>query len=325
MRTSSLRTLVLLLGTLLLTACSGTPPSGSPGHPPATDSTQADRPLARIEETTDSLATLPRSQFYRSPAPVQARLDQRFPPTLEMQGHALSTDPPGQLPSRVDVEAVGGIEADSARRGLRLHSVYPADSPSLRALPFIDLFGKRLMMRRGQAWRTLRRDGDSLYVERFVPLSAKDIQRLARVDKMRLVLNWTRYRLPNTFRAHLHALYAATPDSLVSSPASVQDRLTVFHAPDTLPNVKGGLSSLHDKLEYPDTARKRGIEGWVHVGLLVQSDGSPSHLQIVRPAHPLLNTAALRAVQRTRFEPGTHAGHPVPVWVSMPITFFQSR
>lgn len=292
-----------LLGLFVLSACRSTAPQGTSPlvSTSETNSSRVEQVWARLEQTPDSLATLPRPLYYRSSAPVDA-------PPLKSKS----------LGSRIEVEAVGGIADQKARKGLRIHSVV-SDSVSIRPFPYVDLYGRRMMMRRGQTWRTLWAEGDSLHEGRFIPLSVQDLQRLVRADTARLDVNWVQYRLPTGLQDDLRALYAEMPDSLSHDTTGVKERLTVLHSAQNKPSVGGPRSFV--KVEYPDAARERGIEGKVHVGFLVLRDGSTSHLQIEQPAHPLLNAAALQAVNQMKFEPGTHRGRPVPVWMSLPISF----
>jgi TonB family protein len=73
--------------------------------------------------------------------------------------------------------------------------------------------------------------------------------------------------------------------------------------------------------EYPEAARRQGIEGTVVVEFLVLPDGSITKMQITKPVHPLLNKAAVRAIQKVEFEPGTYRGKPVPALKSLPVSF----
>ena len=201
-----------------------------------------------------------------------------------------------------------------------IHSVVP-DRSSLSPNSFVNLFGKKMMMQRGDSWRTLHRENDSLHEKRFVPLSARDVHRLARVDTVSVILNRTHYQLPSRFRRELHALHKATPDSLSPDTAQVNNQLTVFYSPENDPAVQGGVSALVTAMSYPADARKELLEGTVQLGFLIEPNGSPSHIQILRPAHPTLTAAAVRGLKQLRFKPGTHGGRPVPVWRTMPVTY----
>jgi len=150
----------------------------------------------------------------------------------------------------------------------------------------------------------------------------KDIQRLARAETMRLRLNWQQYQLPSAFRRDLNALYTAIPESLSTEPTNTKNQLTVFYSVENMPDLQNGIRSLQDAVDYPTSAKKNEIEGVVHVGFVVHPDSSTSHLQIKKPAHPLLTAEALQAIKRLTYEPGTYRGRPVPVWMTLPVRFY---
>jgi TonB family protein len=64
--------------------------------------------------------------------------------------------------------------------------------------------------------------------------------------------------------------------------------------------------------QYPEAARKRGIEGWVEVAFTVLPNGSVDDVE-VRNASPaeVFDEAAIRAVRQWRFEPVVRNGEKV--------------
>jgi len=64
--------------------------------------------------------------------------------------------------------------------------------------------------------------------------------------------------------------------------------------------------------QFPDSAREKGIEGWVDVQFLVNTDGSVGEAAIVG-AQPvgIFEQSALEAVRRWRYQPVLHDGAPV--------------
>ena len=73
---------------------------------------------------------------------------------------------------------------------------------------------------------------------------------------------------------------------------------------------------------YPEAARRTGIEGTTSLNVRILEDGSVGEVIVAQSAgHAGLDQAAIDAVQRWRFEPARHGGHPVPVWVTLPIRF----
>ena len=83
----------------------------------------------------------------------------------------------------------------------------------------------------------------------------------------------------------------------------------------------GGVQALQQEVEYPDFARKAGIEGRVFVQFVVNEEGQVTQPKVTRGVHKLLNEEALRAVQQLDCKPGMQRGNPVKVRMSLPVTF----
>jgi protein TonB len=74
------------------------------------------------------------------------------------------------------------------------------------------------------------------------------------------------------------------------------------------------------RAKYPEFAQLAGVEGTVYVLALVDRDGAVVRA-IVRRSVPTLDEAALEGVRRARFTPALADGHPVAVWVAVPVRF----
>ncbi len=85
--------------------------------------------------------------------------------------------------------------------------------------------------------------------------------------------------------------------------------------------------------EFSDVARKKKIQGTVVVGLKVGADGLPKDVHVVRSAAEdftkpkdrkaaaTLDEKALEPVRQYRFKPGMYEGKPVPVAITINVTF----
>ncbi|NOR16759.1 TonB family protein, partial [candidate division WOR-3 bacterium] len=74
--------------------------------------------------------------------------------------------------------------------------------------------------------------------------------------------------------------------------------------------------------KYPESARRAGIEGDVIIKVLVNIDGSILDARIfISSGFQELDSAALEASMKAKFEPAKQFGRPVKVWVSIPIKF----
>jgi len=100
-----------------------------------------------------------------------------------------------------------------------------------------------------------------------------------------------------------------------------EEEQEIFVVVEEMPEIIGGIERLYELLEYPELARKAGLEGLVVVQFVVEPDGSISNIQVIRSAGKLLDEAAIKAVQQLRFKPGKQRGRPVRVRFSLPIRF----
>jgi TonB family protein len=68
-------------------------------------------------------------------------------------------------------------------------------------------------------------------------------------------------------------------------------------------------------------ANTLGYKATVIISLIVEKDGVPSHLQILRPAGLGLDEQAIAAVRQYIFNPATQKGRPVPVDLNIEVNF----
>jgi TonB family protein len=119
-------------------------------------------------------------------------------------------------------------------------------------------------------------------------------------------------RDPVTNRPPIYSDYPALP------PPPKMDK--VDHGPDYLP--KFGEDVWADELPeaiYKVLPEQRG-DGVVMVQALVGSDGLVKDTRIVKSI-PELNSFAIKAVREWRFKPAMTNGHPIAVWVAVPVRF----
>jgi protein TonB len=81
------------------------------------------------------------------------------------------------------------------------------------------------------------------------------------------------------------------------------------------------MNELRRRLEYPELARRAGIQGKVYVRVLVGTDGKPKRYIVEHSDNELLTEAAVKAVMSSTFTPAIQNGQPIAVWVSIPIDF----
>lgn len=94
-----------------------------------------------------------------------------------------------------------------------------------------------------------------------------------------------------------------------------------FTVVEEMPELIGGLQELQASIEYPDQARRAGIEGRVYVQFIVNEEGQVEDPQVIRGIGGGADEEALRAVRQAQFRPGMQRGRPVRVQYSLPIVF----
>lgn len=92
------------------------------------------------------------------------------------------------------------------------------------------------------------------------------------------------------------------------------------------PMFPGGNSQLvafiNSNRQYPEEAYRKGIQGRVTCSFVVNTDGTVSHISILRGVEPSLNQEALRIMSKMpEWKPGKHEGKCVPVRVVWSVPF----
>jgi protein TonB len=77
------------------------------------------------------------------------------------------------------------------------------------------------------------------------------------------------------------------------------------------------------KPSYTSEAMKARIQGVVLIEAVVEADGTVGNVKVIRSLDPEfgLDQEAIKTAKRWRFEPGTRLGVPVPVIVTIELTF----
>jgi len=109
-----------------------------------------------------------------------------------------------------------------------------------------------------------------------------------------------------------------TPEEFLLSGVKV---LPVLDFADEMPQISGGLQAYYLHIEYPEEAKRRGIEGRLVLGFIVESTGTTSDVRILESLHPLCDSAAVHALRNTAFIPGEHGGRPRRIRMRLPVRF----
>ena len=69
------------------------------------------------------------------------------------------------------------------------------------------------------------------------------------------------------------------------------------------------------------SVRKARLQGIVILEAIITKDGNVESVRVLRGINPLLDNAAMRAVQQWKYKPATFNGRPVPVYLTVTVTF----
>ena len=100
----------------------------------------------------------------------------------------------------------------------------------------------------------------------------------------------------------------------------------VYTYVEQMPEFPGGngalIAFLEKKVQYPDLARRNGVEGKVYVKFVVDKTGVVTNPEIVKGLADGCNEEVLRVVhQLPRFTPGRQNGHLVRVYYMVSVPF----
>jgi len=96
---------------------------------------------------------------------------------------------------------------------------------------------------------------------------------------------------------------------------------TFFVAVEEMPQPIGGLHAIQEKIQYPEIAKRAGVEGKVFVRAYVDENGNVVDAEVVKGIGGGCDEAALEAILKTKFSPGKQRGKPIKVQVTVPVLF----
>ena len=116
----------------------------------------------------------------------------------------------------------------------------------------------------------------------------------------------------------------------IEIPQAVPDgkdtKAEIFSFVEEMPTFPGGndalLSYIAQKVQYPEIAKRAGVEGKVSVSFVVSSSGTISDVQIIKAIGAGCDEEAVRVIKSMPiWNPGKQNGRPVNVKVFVPIVF----
>ncbi|SHM09756.1 energy transducer TonB [Mucilaginibacter sp. OK098] len=119
---------------------------------------------------------------------------------------------------------------------------------------------------------------------------------------------------------------AQKPDTIKDPVTDTTIFASVQHQPE-FPGSNDQFSAYIAKnIRYPKDAREKTKQGRVIVQMIIEKDGSISHVKIVRKIFPSLDAEAVKVISSSpKWNPGMQNGYPVRVIYTMPISFNLGR
>ncbi|MCA1760005.1 MAG: energy transducer TonB [Bacteroidales bacterium] len=100
----------------------------------------------------------------------------------------------------------------------------------------------------------------------------------------------------------------------------------VYQEVEEMPEYPGGINALKSEIassiNYPDEAKKNGIQGKVFVSFVVDEQGKVTNAKIERGVEASLDQESLRVVNNLKsWKPGKEKGKAVKVTYTIPINY----
>jgi TonB family protein len=110
------------------------------------------------------------------------------------------------------------------------------------------------------------------------------------------------------------ALFAQQPNANTSAPDQAEQPIT----------IKPGVNVRAPRLVYTrnPTMPENGLKGIVIIECVVGTDGRVHEPKLKRSLSPQNDASALEVIREWKFEPGRKDGKPVPVKLSIGVSFF---
>lgn len=112
-----------------------------------------------------------------------------------------------------------------------------------------------------------------------------------------------------------------TPPIDLPPEANDSDEPEILQKAEFMPEIKGGLEALYNDIEYPELAKRSGIEGIVVAEFIINEKGQIEDLKIVRGIGGGCDEEVLRVIKLQTFTPGIQNGNFVKVRMKQVIHF----
>lgn len=100
----------------------------------------------------------------------------------------------------------------------------------------------------------------------------------------------------------------------------------IFQVVEDHPTFPGGIGQFYqyvaENITYPESARRLNVSGRVFVRFVIEKDGKPTQVHVVKGIGAGCDEEAVRVIENSpAWNPGKQRGHPVRVYMTVPINF----
>jgi len=94
-----------------------------------------------------------------------------------------------------------------------------------------------------------------------------------------------------------------------------------FERVDIMPEPIGGMTSIQEKLTYPELAKKAGVQGTVTIKVYVDKNGNVTNTELLKGIGSGCDEVAIKAIKKIKFRPAKQAGQLVNAQLVVPVNF----
>lgn len=90
---------------------------------------------------------------------------------------------------------------------------------------------------------------------------------------------------------------------------------------DSFPTPVGGMIAIQKLIQYPESAKKNGIQGTVVISAEIDENGNVTNTKILEGIYPECDEVAVNAIKHVKFNPAIRNNLPVKSEVVIPVSF----
>ena len=107
-----------------------------------------------------------------------------------------------------------------------------------------------------------------------------------------------------------------TKDLKVELPKDEDPDMNAFIPVEKEPDIV-----VNSKPDYPEIAKRAGVEGTVYVKILIDKEGKPKKAVVIKSSADMFNDVSVAAAMKYVFTPAIQNKQPIPVWIVIPFKF----